>query len=830
MPSRPIARRCSFRQHLLALAIAAAASAPIIASCAEEGFDDPRLLREKSAELTRIGAISLSPFQPAGVSSRIRRTLLQFDALIADSAWSEAIELIERLQNESGSELTKLPAPSADSSPLGSPEGHTLYVPLAARCQQLLAALDDDGVAEYRDRVNRTARDRLNEGTRRLDEDQLQQVVDEFLASEPAGEALLALGELAIERGDGAAARRSMNRLHPLLSGPYGRPAGVTLALFRLDADPAEVATAWQASLRAEKDAVAPADDALMPLALSRLALTSLREGDLRRAEAETRLLRGLAPDAVGRLAGREQPLADALQAMIDAERSSASQRKDDSVPTYRWAWSAPIPVKPPTPPPTQRVNNRARFQINGRNQLQILQQLTNPQPPTPAVPTFANVVCNGLDAFHVEQNELKRLNLATGETKPFKLPGFESDEPDDTPRPALGDIAANGFAFGNGAAIQLGRGQGVVVRGSGPATRIDPSLAIADGVLYARVVRVTPSRRNVRNAPSTTEEVLLGKPIDADDVATVRFLPPQSEPGPAKPGVAGYQFAGPPTVVGDRLYIALARPGVRTEVSIACYAAETGRRLWTTDVGAGEPISRTGAGTDLPVTLVGDTVYAATNLGAVAALEASTGKLRWIACYPRDREPTFTRPGMVPTLSPHGCVVAGDRVIAAPGDSTRLLAWDAGTGRPLWDAERGDIEAEISGVSKDPDGAVVLLSGRQVTAYDSLTGERRFEWPESRRAGLRGVGNAALVGGELFWPTAGVLYALDSSDGRLTRPPIDLSSLGSDGASVVRTDFGPLVCGPKRLRLLAELPEDDETVKSEPQARVSRLMGTRGP
>ncbi|CAN0367905.1 unnamed protein product, partial [Ectocarpus sp. 4 AP-2014] len=133
---------------------------------------------------------------------------------------------------------------------------------------------------------------------------------------------------------------------------------------------------------------------------------------------------------------------------------------------------------------------------------------------------------------------------------------------------------------------------------------------------------------------------------------------------------------------------------------------------------------------------------------------------------------------------------------------STRLLAWDATTGRPLWDATRPK-DASIAGVVRSPEGTVIVLAGRQVTAYDTLTGRRRLAWPESAHAGLRGVGAATVVGGEVFWPTRDAIYTLDPVRGGFTRPPIALSPVSKLGANLVTTDAGLLVCGPKRLRLL---------------------------
>ena len=70
----------------------------------------------------------------------------------------------------------------------------------------------------------------------------------------------------------------------------------------------------------------------------------------------------------------------------------------------------------------------------------------------------------------------------------------------------------------------------------------------------------------------------------------------------------------------------------------------------------------------------------------------------------------------------------------------------------------------------------------------------------------------------------AEAIFAINPLTGGLTRSPIDLSPLGSAGANLVATDYGLLVCGPDRLRLLARV---EAMAPPEPPEPVSRLNPT---
>ncbi len=786
----------------------------------EPEFGEPRLLREAApvaARDPRVALSGLSPFQPAGVTSRLRRTRLQFEALVADKAWDDAIDLVEQVQAEAGGEVAKEAADASLGLLVEEPDAFVRYTTVLRRTQTMLASLPPEGLAVYRDRLGSSSRRQVDQAIARLDEEALDRVVANDTVTPASRDATLALAELALERGDTIAARRWLQRLDPLAWDPIGRPAACTLAALDPSSEPSEVAAAWS---QAERPAALPlttVDDvaeSISSMVLARLALTSLREGDLRRAAAEARLLRGLSPEATGRFAGRQQSLPEALEALLAEQQSGVPADATLGAVDLAWAWDAAASYSPVLARNQRRVINRG-VNLFGRPALNI--RASRPEPTR--TPTLDPAVATR-HAYYVERGQLKQLDLVTGEVGEFRLPGVETPEPiaDQGNQPGkqnVGQIAARRFVIQGGQRQVIQFGQPAPPRAKS-ITRLSPDLTFQAGRLYARTTKTTVQPRNRRVLP-TIEAALIGIDPENPGEIAIRLTTEPNDPN----GNAGYQFGGPPTVRGDRLYVVLTRPGVRAGLAVACYSARSGRELWRTDLGAGEPANRFGGSQSLPLQLAGDTLYLATEMGAVAALDTQGGRLRWLSLYPRDPGALAASRTQSPATPATSCVLSGDQLIVAPADSTKLMAWDAGTGRLLWQADRRQ-DARLAGVASTADGSVVVLAGRQIASYDTLTGARRFAWPQSDRAGLRGIGQAAVVGGEVFWPTRDALYCFDAINGSQTRPPIDLAPVGAAGANLIPTDYGLLVAGPERIRLLASLGTADKT---EPATPISRLM-----
>ena len=117
----------------------------------------------------------------------------------------------------------------------------------------------------------------------------LSNVVEQALASSWADEALSALGEIALEKSDYAAARAYWEKIIP-------RPA------------PDGEARTWLSVADTDLDLAA---------IRARLVLTSILEGSGPRARHELAALAALQPRARGTLGGREVDLVEALEALL---------------------------------------------------------------------------------------------------------------------------------------------------------------------------------------------------------------------------------------------------------------------------------------------------------------------------------------------------------------------------------------------------------------------------------------------------------------------------------------------------------------------------------
>ncbi len=761
--------------------------------------------------------VAAPAFQPPTATSRIRRLLKQREALVTDEAWDQVIDLTEELQFDFGDEWF-------DSRPR--------YETVANYCQRLFLSAPPEGLATYRSRVDSVAERWLREGIEQLDESLLRRVTDELLASSYGDDALLALGELALERGDTAAARRYWRRIDPRLWGPRGEPIGVALADLDPKASPERLAKVWNAFPRPEDLLVYPDSDVPIADVLVRLAVASLREQDTARATLELRLLEALAPEASGRLAGRVQPYAKALAAMIEAASSVSSKNSERLDSLDVWVWPEAVTAS--------RANLNAQQQLNrhlaARQQMRQRQLLLNrqallrqrgiavggrwaiPPAPLPTPPPMA-AVASAKQVVFVDAKGLRKIDVATGKASAIRLPGDPApkENPAGPALPVAGQQGGNRIVLNGGKVVLRGgvRIQGGQIQwfgGQQQVGRRNPlsqpqvlpqALAIAGDLLYAvRSEMVT--KRTERRILRVRQETLVGLDLTSDAKLVLEIKAEEIEKGQT------FRFGGPPVIRGDRLYLLLTDHETLARLSVACFSRDNGRLIWRTPIGTGQPLVR-GGGARRSITLAGDTVYVATNLGAVVALEVATGRLRWLAPY--ERLP-MTAMRISREASP--CVVQGDRLFVAPTDSPNLMALDTVAGRRLWTAKKPEGDLSVVGVVEKS----LVLAGHRVASYGAATGREQFVWPESDHAGIRGKGHALIAGREIFWPTGDRVFILNPTTGRFTRPPIDLEPLGNEGANLFLAGQQLVVAGPEKINLRGPIP----LLQKEPGPGLSRL------
>ena len=234
--------------------------------------------------------------------------------LLAERQWDEAVELLRRL------------AESSDDKLLGVTDHR--YVNLRAWRQMQLAALPPEALELYRARVDPVARQWYEQGVAERDARLLRNVVEQAFASRYGDDALMALGEMALESGNYAEARGYWERIVPSAppekkgTGPISRngPEGASQ---KLDLSPF---SGW---------AGYPDTDLDLATVRVRLVLASILEGATDRARTELADFARLHPDARGRLGHREGKYVNLLGTMLAESASWPALPEDPNWPTF---------------------------------------------------------------------------------------------------------------------------------------------------------------------------------------------------------------------------------------------------------------------------------------------------------------------------------------------------------------------------------------------------------------------------------------------------------------------------------------------------------------
>ncbi len=231
--------------------------------------------------------------------------------------------------------------------------------------------------------------------------------------------------------------------------------------------------------------------------------------------------------------------------------------------------------------------------------------------------------------------------------------------------------------------------------------------------------------------------------------------------------------FLAAPTPVGERLLVPVS---IRGTHGVACVDGQTGDLVWTTPLHRdGTEMSRPPA---VPVSVAGGVAFAVTNAGALAALDAYTGALRWVRRYERVdpfRPPAATRRPRPRTnvfgggsffqelplegFAPSDLVVQDGLVIHAPTDGQVLIALDGASGEPVWMLERGTMQYLI-GHDRDH---LYLGGPDDVTCVGLRTGVRLWrEILPAHPGSSRWRGRGCVAGGRLLMPGDRTLLVRD--------------------------------------------------------------------
>lgn len=151
------------------------------------------------------------------------------------------------------------------------------------------------------------------------------------------------------------------------------------------------------------------------------------------------------------------------------------------------------------------------------------------------------------------------------------------------------------------------------------------------------------------------------------------------------------FAFSAPPLVKGGLVYAGLCTSPVGEEESrLLCLDRATGRPLWCTSISSVTGGARNlmyGSGQKIPVHLTllteeAGVVYAQTSLGTVAAIDAVTGSIRWLALYKRvARRPQYNQQEPLTLRPPNPPRLYRGTLYVLPQDAYELMAFDAVTG-----------------------------------------------------------------------------------------------------------------------------------------------------
>jgi len=163
---------------------------------------------------------------------------------------------------------------------------------------------------------------------------------------------------------------------------------------------------------------------------------------------------------------------------------------------------------------------------------------------------------------------------------------------------------------------------------------------------------------------------------------------------------------------------------------------------------------------------LFGGRIYLCSNLGFISCLDAETGEILWVARYSRLRIPT-TQTHLLPPVDVHWYsrppLVTQGLVISAPVDSRFLYAMDANTGKLRW-----VIEAEGDHIVLGVTGGKLYTAGRRLRAFFVQSGKMAILPRALKSTEGPVIGQGALTAKVGYVCTRKTMYRFSTSDLRI--------------------------------------------------------------
>jgi cellulose synthase operon protein C len=663
--------------------------------------------------------------------------------------WSEAIDLYQRVIDQFGDKVAKLPRDEPGGDSTGD---FALYVEGRRFCHRALAHLPPEAREIYRNRFDSVAERWFRQGVKKRDVATLRRVVDQAFCSSWGDDALELLGDLAFQDGRFGEALANYNHLvaeHP----------DDTAVLIHPD----------------------PSVD-LAGVAAKKL-LCRAAVGEYPPGTADLAEFARLYPGATGSLAGRTGEYTQVLNDALKSDNLGPVTQPDSRWPTFAGSFRRTKVVPGPIDVGSMQwrveldkvvLANRGgvfgpRGPMNG-----------SASPPQDRLLAFHPIVlggqvivCDGTRvlAYNLNDRPFEGDSAATKLVEPvWKHPGEDESAIPQARQSYSGIPRYTLTAYGQRIYVRLGATSNTFFTGMGATnSRAVSSIAALDWNDQGKLIWEQKS----------TAIALPDRPADRGINRMV-------------------SFEGTPVADGRNVYVAVTDRRDQPATYIACYDAGSGASRWIRYVGSAslEADNFFGMGMGMQIgmsasgdfnhrllSLDGPTLYYQTNLGALVAMDAESGATLWVATYPR-QEPNHH--GGERDLNP--AVVHDGRVFVAPSDADAVFAFDAGSGRLCWKTDRISDDVKLThllGVAKDR----LIATGNRVLLFDVKKGTLLHAWPDSGKS-LEGYGRGLLAGDLIYWPTQNEIQILDQRTGLRALPPIKLlETFHAKGGNLVASD-----------------------------------------
>ena len=613
--------------------------------------------------------------------------------------------------------------------------GH--YVSTARYADMMIAGLPSGGLAAYRRRVDSLARKWFESGKRHHDETMLRQVVNRSFNSSYGDDAIWLLGEWAWQQGETAAARSYWTQLVPIASDSQ---RSMSVAALRY-----------------------PDTSYLLGDVLARLVLCSLAEGDRERSDRERETFRRLFPNVEGELAARRGRLADILDAVsseskhwsfpaaktalatfaVDARRAGSMPRSVD-VGAALWSVDLPITEFPSTrsKPALPEIGPLSYYPVVSAGIVLV----------NDSERIYAWDASTGKPAWPVDDDASAIIYPPVSERVPRDLPSTAVGVPHFTMSVHEGRLFAK---------------MGTPITSPSDATRL---LALPSDLVCLDLEH----GQGKLVWKTSAHELDAGTPDKASSV-----------------------FEGTPIVHDDRLFVALSSRQPQTQTSVACLDAGNGKLIWIQKVCAAlsGPTHHQDVVAHQLLTLAHGVIYFSTNQGAIAALDAFDGTMKWVVTYETRSvdDPSATNDQTRHTLKP--CLYYRGTIAAAPNDTDDVFGIDAATGTVLWRHRLRGGTWHLLGARQ----GTLVASGARLWGIEIDTGTVNWQIGSADPATF-GYGRGLLAGNEVLWPKRDEIFTVHQRTGELLRR-IPLTRLhGESGGNLTIAKGILLIAQPTRL------------------------------